>query len=261
MSWALKRQLTVLIVILLFLGGFAGLFYWLTRPVLSCTDKIQNQGEEGVDCGGPCDLVCPNSVSDPIIKWSRVLAVRNGQFDAVAYVENPNPGVGLQVLAYSFRLYDAQNKAVAERTGKRFVNPGEKFIIYEPNVDVGKSTPVKAYLQFEKPEYGYAWRKISKQAAPLPNLSVRTKQFDEKSRMRATAVIANDSLVTGREIEIVAVLYDVGGNVVGASSTFLDVINGSTEIPVVFTWPNPFEVPPASFEIFLHYDQGLGATQ
>ncbi len=261
MSWAVKRQILILLIIVVFLAGFTALFFYVTKPTLSCFDKIQNQKEEGVDCGGPCDLVCPNSVSDPIVEWSRVLAVRQGQFDVVAYIENPNPGVGLRTISYSFRLYDAQNKSVAERTGTTYINPGEKFIIYEPNVNTGKAIPVKAYVEFEKPDAGYAWIKVKKKTTEIPNLSVRTKQFDEKSGMRATATIANDALTDGRNIQITTVLYDSAENVIGASSTFLDTVKGASEVPVVFTWPNPFETPPASFEMYLHYDQGIGAAQ
>lgn len=33
----------------------------------SCDDEIQNQGETGIDCGGPCPSECKNCLNDPII--------------------------------------------------------------------------------------------------------------------------------------------------------------------------------------------------
>jgi hypothetical protein len=33
----------------------------------TCGDGIQNQGEEGVDCGGPCSRICGNATSDGIL--------------------------------------------------------------------------------------------------------------------------------------------------------------------------------------------------
>lgn len=257
MSWALKRQLTVLVILLLFLGGFTALFFYVTKPTLSCFDNKMNQKEEGVDCGGPCDLVCANTVSDPIVKWSRVVPVRAGQFDAVAYIENPNPNAGLTSFKYIFRLYGANDKPIAEKSGQTFLNPGEKFAIYEPNVATGSSVPMKAYIELQKPDEGYAWIRVTKKLTDIPNLSIRTKQFDTVSNSRVTATIANDALTDGRAIKMVAVLFDVDGNAFAASSTFLDSIKGSSELPVVFTWPNPFETPPASFELYLHYDQGI----
>jgi len=261
MSWALKRQLSIILILVIFVGGFMGLFFWLRKPALTCFDNKQNQAEEGVDCGGPCDRFCPNTLGDPIIRWSRVLPVRAGQFDAVAYVENPNPTAGLSEFEYVFRLYDASNKPIAERTGKTFLNPGEKFALYEPNVSVGNTAPSKAFLELKKPEFGYHWTKVQKPAGDVPNLSIQSKQFDSVAGNRATANIANSSLADGRSIQIVAVLYDATANAIGASSTFLDVIKGSSELPVVFTWPNVFTEIPTTFEVYMHYDQGIGTVK
>lgn len=36
-------------------------------PEPTCTDGIQNQGERGVDCGGPCPEACPPSCHDGIL--------------------------------------------------------------------------------------------------------------------------------------------------------------------------------------------------
>jgi len=261
MSWALKRQLSILLILTLFIGGFVGFFFWLRKPALTCTDGLQNQLEDGIDCGGPCENFCPNTINDPIIKWSRVSPVRAGQYDAVAFIENPNPNAGLAEFEYTFRLYDAANKPVSERSGKTFLNPGEKFALYEPNVSTGNIVPIKAFLELKKPYDGFLWKKVVKAAGELPNLTIRSKQFDVTSGSRVLAVIANTSLSEGRNIQLVVILYDAEGNVIGSSSTFLDVVNGSTELPVVFTWPNSFKEAPASYEIYLHYDQGIGTIK
>ncbi|MFA6006701.1 MAG: hypothetical protein WC764_03185 [Candidatus Paceibacterota bacterium] len=257
MSWSLKRQLIVLLILFVFLGMFAGLALLLNKPALSCFDNKQNQGEEGVDCGGPCNNFCPNAVNDPIVRWSRVLPVRAQQFDAVAYIENPNPTAGLSKVDYTFRLYDAKNSPIVERKGSTFINPGEKFALYEPNVDVGNAVPVRAFLELKKPSEGYPWRKIRVASDARPNLTIRSKQFDDSTGNSVTASMANESLADGHAIRIVAVLYDSNGNVTGASSTFVDVIKGGAEVPIVFTWPNRFTENPANLELYLHYNQGI----
>ena len=53
-SWTLKKQLKIfsgfaVLVLLIVLGG---IYYFEPSP--SCFDKIQNQNEEGIDCGGVC---------------------------------------------------------------------------------------------------------------------------------------------------------------------------------------------------------------
>ena len=169
MSWALRRQLLILFIILLFLVGFGALFFWITRPTLSCFDKKMNQDEIGIDCGGSCDRFCADSMRNPVVRWSRVLAVRSGWVDAVAFIENPNPSGGLREMEYVFRLYDAKNSPVAEKRGRTFLNPGEKFALYEPNIAVGTTIPVRAYLEISEPQDGFLWRKPSIQIGK-PNL-------------------------------------------------------------------------------------------
>ena len=44
-----------------------------TEAPPTCTDEIQNQGEAGVDCGGPCDA-CPPSCSDGILNQDETKA-------------------------------------------------------------------------------------------------------------------------------------------------------------------------------------------
>jgi len=217
-----------------------------------------NQDEIGIDCGGSCDRFCADSMRNPVVRWSRVLAVRSGWVDAVAFIENPNPSGGLREMEYVFRLYDAKNSPVAEKRGRTFLNPGEKFALYEPNIAVGTTIPVRAYLEISEPQDGFLWRKPSIQIGK-PNLSIRTKEFDAISRNRATALVGNDALTDGKNITIVAILYDVEEQVFGASSTFVDVLRGGSELPIVFTWPNQFAETPTTFELYLHYDQGIVA--
>jgi len=261
MSWALRRQLTVLFIIVLLISAPIGLFFWLNEPTLSCFDGKLNQGEEGIDCSGPCDLLCPNQASDPIVKWSRVLPVRVGQYDAVAYIENNNPTAGLSDFEYTFRLYDSDNAPVIEKKGRTFLNPGEKHILYEPGINTGNIVPVKAYLELSKPYTGYAWKKLSGGENSYPNLSVKTKEFDSASSNRVSALITNSSIVDGRDIQVVAILYDSNDNVMGASSTFIDVVRGNSELPIVFTWPNPFVDPPSKLELYLHYSKEIHSAR
>ena len=36
-------------------------------PIASCYDGFQNQGERGVDCGGPCTVMCPEKITTPVV--------------------------------------------------------------------------------------------------------------------------------------------------------------------------------------------------
>ena len=42
-------------------------------------DGIQNQGEEGVDCGGPCRRICGNTTSDGIVPLPAQCMISSGR--------------------------------------------------------------------------------------------------------------------------------------------------------------------------------------
>ena len=49
-----KKQIKIALVYILILAIIStGIFLIISSKGPSCNDKIQNQGEEGVDCGGP----------------------------------------------------------------------------------------------------------------------------------------------------------------------------------------------------------------
>src|SRR5208283_2039556 len=56
----MKNTCTLICIIMLTLCLYSckkDTYVW--DPVPTCTDGIQNQGETGIDCGGPCPNACP----------------------------------------------------------------------------------------------------------------------------------------------------------------------------------------------------------
>ena len=65
MSWASNRRLAYISVVLfgvLAVVLFVGLVVFYEAP--TCFDGKRNGTEEGVDCGGSCDLICSFSAAD-----------------------------------------------------------------------------------------------------------------------------------------------------------------------------------------------------
>ena len=48
------KRLVIIFVYLVIISAVGTGLYFLLRTQPTCGDKIQNQGEEGIDCGGPC---------------------------------------------------------------------------------------------------------------------------------------------------------------------------------------------------------------
>ena len=137
-SWRSTQQLkyfSFVLGIALIIASI-GLIFIFNRPG-TCSDGKQNNGELGVDCGGSCARLCSFEVSELVTHWARSFPVREDRYDAVAFLENPNFNAGVKKLAYTFKLYDAKNVLTGSREGNTYVNPGEKFVIYENGIEAG----------------------------------------------------------------------------------------------------------------------------
>lgn len=248
MSWALKRRVIYLAIIIAFILVFC---FWIAYPYFNiaptCTDGKQNGTETGVDCGGSCVLACTSQVDPISILWSRAFQVVPGRFNAVAYLQNHNENVAIDKIKYKFRFADKNNIYVGKREGETFVPPKGKFVVFEPAIDVGNSIPV--YTTFEFTEVPN-WVQVSREEIGQSKILVSDiKLENENSEPKLTANIKNNSLLRIPDVSFVVILYDALGNALSASHTFIPVLKGEENASINFTWREPFLSPVVQKEI------------
>ncbi|NOY35703.1 MAG: hypothetical protein GXP44_02175 [bacterium] len=241
--WTVKRQLTFLFIAALIVGA-AVFSLWIVSNNPTCFDGKQNQGEESVDCGGPCEA-CLGEIKNLVVSWAKPFKLKDGVYDAAALVENPNLFLALPSLKYKFKLYDEDGVLVAVRGGETFFNPGEKFVIFETGIETGKRIPKRAFIELEQ---NPRWKRIEKETA---RLVVSGKSFTNDPFPRLTARISNKSIFSADGVYAVAVLYDGEKNATAASSAAIGLVDGGSSRQISFTWPKPFAENPASSEILL----------
>jgi len=237
--WAQKKQATYGFFVLLFLVVVVSIpaYYTFFHHAPTCFDGIQNQGEEGIDCGGPCTKVCAPEAQPPIVHWQLFFKVTDGVYNVVANVENPNTGVYATDVPYTFRLYDDNNVEIADRTGTAFMLPNAVFPIFEGGLMTGERVPVRATFEFDGTP---SWQK---KPYVLPRLVVIDQTLSGSSTPRVDATIQNTEDYDVSNIEVVSVIYDADGNAIAASDTLVDHIAAQSSQDVVFTWPQPFTEP------------------
>src|SRR5574343_1335055 len=133
MNWASRRKLiygSIVAFCLIIFVWLPSAYVLYTPP--SCSDKKQNEGELGVDCGGPCATLCQNLALAPIVSWQRVFKIADGYYNSIAYIENPNIGSIAHNVPYLFRAYDSKNVLIVERRGKATLLPNTKFPLCDP---------------------------------------------------------------------------------------------------------------------------------
>ena len=248
MSWATKKKIFYAGIV-----SFAFLFvvfifaYPIVNKAPSCTDGVQNQDEEGIDCGGVCDALCPDLAKPLIVHWSRVFRVQDGLYDAVAYVENQNAEAGARELLYVFKLYDDENILISEKYGKTFVSPAEQFAVFEGGIRTGERVPKKAFFE---PIGGVKWERAGKkEGEEAAAILVGERSLDLSSRPRLDAELVNTTPLPVRDVSVTAVLYDKDDNAVAVSATYVPLLPPYEKKKVVFTWNEPFPEAPVRIDI------------
>src|SRR4030042_2963142 len=125
------KRLVIIFSYLVIFSVIAGFFYYTFRAKPTCTDKVQNQGETGVDCGHPC-AECEEipDIEEIRILEKAILSGESGKFDALAKIENPNSQFGAANVSYSFSLLGEDGKIISKNEGKTFILPAEtKYVL------------------------------------------------------------------------------------------------------------------------------------
>lgn len=244
-TWALWRRMQyfgIFAVIILIIGGSLYLSFFYSAP--SCTDGWQNGDEAGVDCGGVCARICPFQVTQPQVQWARSFEITDGQYNAVAYVENRNQDAATPELSYTFSLYDNQG-LITERSGTTILPPDSVYPVFEGRIITNGRTPTRTFLEIEEPENWVA----APDAGPDQFTLVERTLTGADSEPRLDAVLRNNSLEEVAEVEVIATIFDKERNALTSSRTIVENFAPRSETDLVFTWPQAIAGTVRSCEI------------
>lgn len=243
-AWAFWRRTQYAIGALMtitFVSLSAYALYFTSPP--NCFDFKMNGDERGIDCGGACTRICAADVTAPIVQWSRSFRVVDGQYNAVAYVENKNQTAAAPVMNYTFSLHDEQG-LIAERKGTTILPPNSVYPIFEQRIDTGTRIPTQTFITLEEPEL---WLPAQQGRNQFHVVSREIHNADIMPRLEAR--IENTALTEARDVEIIATIFDVTGNALTSSRTYIDRFAPRSEESLVFTWPEPIATTVRSCEV------------
>lgn len=233
--WAFWRRVQYLTGLFLVIG-MAGVLIYFTNfyEEPNCFDGLMNGSETGIDCGGGCVQICAAELLPPRIVWTDSFQITGRQYNAVAYVENPNQTAGTPVLEYTFELFSRGVK-VGERSGKTILPPNSIYPIFEGRVNVEGDEPVtETRITLEQSDL---WLPSSVERDQLRSVDIELTGADSRPQLKVE--IENTTLVSAENVEVVATIFNENGSPVTASQTFVDTISPRSTEDIVFTWPNP----------------------
>jgi hypothetical protein len=247
MSWAQRRRFIYIGGIVLFILLFVVLptvIHFYEAP--TCFDNKKNQTEQGVDCGGPCTLLCRSQYVPLTVLWSRFSKVDDGVYNVLAYIENPNINAEANNLDYVFKLYDKDGILLRERFGRTFVPANKIMAVFEAELSTGKQIPQRVEFFFPSQAVWLKQDNISNGLSVSQSVISR-----EDTAPRLSAVVSNKTINQIKNIEAVAIVYNDKGNTIAFSRTIIDVIDGKGSKDINFNWPKPFPETYARTEIVL----------
>lgn len=247
MTWAQHRKFIYIggvVIVFLLVVVLPTIIHFYKAP--TCFDKKQNQTELGVDCGGPCQLLCPAQYVPLTVLWSRFSKVSEGDYNALAYIENQNLNAGAGNLDYVFKLYDSRGVLLKERFGRTFAPANKVMAVFEPDLLTGNLIPARVEFNFTSPA---VWLKQNSQETGLSISQEVLSRADTAPRL--TFTLTNKTINLINKIEAIAIAYNAEGNTVAFSRTIIDALDGKEARVVSFNWPKPFVEPSTRTEIIL----------
>lgn len=215
------------------LVGFL-IFHKVTNVAPTCFDHKKNGDETNVDCGGGCLQYCPNELTDPKVRWVRSFEITPGVVHAIAYIEHSYPVASAKTVGYSFKLYDAKNVLITERTGTTYLGPMGRTAIVETLIPTGNIPVATTRFSFVDP---IPWEKTDASFSQVVIKTDRTLLEKFSGGLRLTATLENKSRYSFTNMDVVAVLYDKNDNAITTSKILLPSLPAQSSQVVYFTWP------------------------
>lgn len=210
--------------------------YLIFRSPATCFDGKQNQGEEEIDCGGPCSA-CQEMSLAPRVLWAKAFLVEEDSYDLAAEIENQNINYGAEILPYTFKIYDSKNNLIKEKSGKSYIMPREKKYIAETVFLSG--IPAKVVLEFAKEINWQKFKSVKELKLPIFQQSLDLKGKNGYA-VFVQGTVYNQTGFDLDEIDINIVVYDKRGNPVGVNKTQKNTVKSGDGRSFEVGWPKPF---------------------
>jgi hypothetical protein len=235
MSRRLRKQFIYGLLYLVILA-LIGLWFYarFIKVAPSCFDRIQNQNEEGVDCGGVCANICTAGAEAIELVGGQGAAGNlfygfpdSGHVELMAKIQNPNSNLASPYFPYVFRLHKSDGSFV-DINGSSFIYADDiKYIIEVGGLPPGVTSSTISRVEFFIPETNNisSAQLVKAQGFEKPQVKVRDQQISNlSSGVEVDGHIANEGTIDVPGVTVGAIFYDALGQIIGVSKTQLDAI-------------------------------------
>lgn len=219
MTNRLMKQIIFGFFYLAVLFGVSFGVYFLVRPAPTCFDNRQNQGEEAVDCGGPC-ISCAIKNLEPFVLFGEPLIFEIDKDASVVFlqIKNSNSGYGAERFDYKLDFYDSRGEKIDSLTNQSFIYAGKIKTIIEAQVKIEASKVAK--IDFSAGNT--VWRSSADFVMPnLQSRAVKVEIIKDRDQAKVSGLVLNNNSVKLSQVNVGVLLNKFGNVSVSASKTVL----------------------------------------
>jgi len=248
-SRRMMRRVKIGSLFMLFLFVVIVPSYLLLSPKKTCSDGKKNQGEAGIDCGGPCPIVCQEVFSPESFELRESLFVPtgvSGKYDASVRVYNPNDTIGAASIGYDIVLRDSTDVEVGRFSGTESILPQESKYFFGLGIDVS-GMPSSVGIEFHDGD----WRRFSGYQE-RPALTVHGLRYDKVSSGpffgEVFGTLRNESPFDFRSVTVKVLLRDTSGKTVALNRTEVNTLLSGDVRDFLLRFPSAFPGAVASVD-------------
>ncbi|PIR88292.1 MAG: hypothetical protein COU09_03060 [Candidatus Harrisonbacteria bacterium CG10_big_fil_rev_8_21_14_0_10_44_23] len=225
----IKQIIYGIFYLLLLVGILFAVYLYLIQPEPTCFDRSQNQGEEGVDCGGPCES-CAIRELDPIrVLPGVLLSVPGGGSSFIVQFRNSNATHAAKEFLYTINFYGSQDELISTIEEQSFIYAGEVKFITHPNLKINPDRIKRSEVLISNIDW------VLRDEFPKPGIQARQTKLEvstaksDRDEVIITGVLSNNNSFILQQASIHARVSDRIGGLVAASKTLLEDIPAFSE--------------------------------
>jgi len=236
-----RKQILIFVIFLLLVALIVSGVKWLTRPRPSCFDGIQNQGEEDIDCGGPCQPCEKLYLKEIKILETKAVHLYDNVYGLAAKIKNVNVNYGTGNLKYIFKYFDKKGNLLGQKEGLTYILPNQiKYLVESKVISVQPIAKVVLDLEIKD------WQKPK--IYQYPHLVIYRQEFRnlETGNSQASGVVVNKTDFNFDKVEIKVLLFDYQNNLIALGTTEVRTLLSRQEREFLVKWPYLIKSPVGS---------------
>lgn len=221
-----------LIILALIVWWIVGLVY---TPHPTCFDNRKNQGETGIDCGGPC-ISCEIKSLFPIrVSGKYIIPLPSGIGVAVE-LTNRNTNWAAQSFEYSIVLKDQFGNSLGSFSGNSFIYGGELKYLVIPQVDIASSSVASIEINIQNPQW------VPATQFQKPDIETQDLRTTNEGGVVVSARIYNKDVQLFTNTQVLALVFNRLGTLIGAAQTVIDSLPALSSVSVRIIFPKHLDL-------------------